>query len=121
MNLLTHHPFWGNIRELKAYISDAVARCTNGHIQDHLIADRLAGATSMQRSDTAQTNPLEAIFGHFPTLDELADYAIDNALNITDNNQSQAAGMLGVSRQALHKRLKKRAPASTKDYSVNYS
>lgn len=119
--LLTRHPFWGNIRELKAYISDAVARCTHGHIQDHLIADRLASATSMGRSDTVQTNPLEALFGHFPTLDELADYAIDNALSITDNNQSQAAGMLGVSRQALHKRLKKRTSTSTVVDSVNHS
>ncbi len=108
MSLLMCHPFWGNIRELKAYISDAVARCTHGHIQDNLIAERLAGATSAKRSDTVQTNPLEALFGHFPTLDELAEYAIDNALNITDNNQSQAASLLGVSRQALNKRLKKK-------------
>jgi DNA-binding NtrC family response regulator len=108
MNLLMRHPFWGNIRELKAYISDAVARCTHGHIQDNLIAERLASATSANRSDTVQANPLEALFGHFPTLDELAEYAIDNALNITDNNQSQAASLLGVSRQALNKRLKRK-------------
>jgi DNA-binding NtrC family response regulator len=107
MSLLMCHPFWGNIRELKAYISDAVARCTHGHIQDNLIAERLTGATSANGRDMMQTNPLEALFGHFPTLDELAEYAIDNALNITDNNQSQAASLLGVSRQALNKRLKK--------------
>ena len=50
MNLLIQHPFWGNIRELKAYISDAVARCTHGHIQDHLIADRLTGAISCKET-----------------------------------------------------------------------
>ena len=121
MNLLTRHPFWGNIRELKAYISDAVARCTHGHIQDNLIADRLAGATSLQRNDTVHANPLEALFGHFPTLEEMADYAIENALSITDNNQSQAAGLLGISRQALNKRLKKRTNTSTTAYNVNHS
>ncbi len=120
MNLLIKHPFWGNVRELKAYISDAVARCTHGHIQDHLIADRLAGGTSMGRSDIVQTNPLEALFGHFPTLEELADYAVDTALSVTDNNQSQAAVLLGVSRQALHKRLKKRISASTRVNNVNH-
>ncbi len=118
IQLLTQHPFWGNVRELKAYISDAVARCTNGHIQDHLITDRLAGATAIKNTDSihtnsgpansADSNPLEALFGHFPTLDELAEYAINSALNISGNNQSQAASLLGVSRQALNKRLKKK-------------
>ncbi len=113
MNLLIRHPFWGNIRELKAYISDAVARCRHGHIQEHLIADRLAGASSANRSCSVYTNPLEALFGHFPTLEELADYAVDSALSITDNNQNQASHLLGVSRQALHKRLKKRTDTSS--------
>ncbi len=108
MSLLMSHPFRGNIRELKAYISDAVARCTHGHIQDHLIAERLAGANPAEKRNTVQANPLEALFGHFPTLDELAEYAIDTALHITANNQSQAAVLLGVSRQALNKRLKKK-------------
>ncbi len=119
MNLLIHHPFWGNIRELKAYISDAVARCTGGHIQDHLIAERLTGARSMHGTNTLKKSRMESLFGHFPTLEELADYAIEEALKITDNNQSKAAGMLGVSRQALHKRLKRKAPLSTRGDNVN--
>ena len=111
INLLMRHPFWGNIRELKAYISDAVARCANGHIRENLIAERLAGTTSVASATTdnmVYTNPLEPLFGHFPTLDELADYAVELALNISENNQSQASRLLGVSRQALNKRLKKR-------------
>ncbi|MGB3211799.1 MAG: sigma-54 dependent transcriptional regulator [Desulforhopalus sp.] len=110
MNLLMQHPFWGNIRELKAYISDAVARCTNGHIQEDLIAERLSGAASANNSEGIYTNknPLEALFGHFPTLEELVEYAIDSALNFSDNNQSQASRLLGISRQALNKRLRKK-------------
>lgn len=121
MNLLMHHPFRGNIRELKAYIADAVARCTGGHIQDRLIADRLTGATSMSSVLILKKNPLESLFGHFPTLEELADYAIEEALKMSDNNQSQAAGLLGVSRQALHKRLKRKTSPSTRGYNVNHS
>jgi DNA-binding NtrC family response regulator len=115
MNLLLRHPFWGNIRELKAYISDAVARCTHGHIQEHLIAERLAGVTPRTSSVLGKTNPLEALFGHFPTLDELADYAVEMALNVSENNQSQASRLLGVSRQALNKRVKKKTATSVDD------
>jgi DNA-binding NtrC family response regulator len=113
MNLLMQHPFCGNIRELKAYISDAVARSAHGHIQDNLIAERLAGATSLTSAVTktkVYTNPLESLFGYFPTLEELADYAVETALNVSENNQSQAARLLGISRQALNKRLKKSTP-----------
>ena len=110
VTLLQRHAFWGNIRELKAYISDAVARCEGGQIQEGLIAERLGEAVSMMGSQVLATanNPLEALFGHFPTFEELADYAVDVALSSTQNNQNKAAQLLGVSRQALHKRLKKR-------------
>lgn len=110
VTLLQRHAFWGNIRELKAYISDAVARCEGGQIQEGLIAERLGEAVSMMGSQVLATanNPLEALFGHFPSLEELADYAVDVALSSTQNNQNKAAQLLGVSRQALHKRLKKR-------------
>ena len=108
--LLQRHAFWGNIRELKAYISDAVARCDSGWIEEGLIAERLGEAVSIMGSRILATaaNPLEGLFGHFPTLEELADYAVDVALCSTQNNQNKAAQLLGVSRQALHKRLKKR-------------
>jgi DNA-binding NtrC family response regulator len=103
-----NHPFWGNIRELKAYLSDAVARCTHGRIEESHLRERMAGSVSLKTNEAVSTNRLEDLFGHFPTLEELTEYAIDTALHITENNQSQAAQLLGVSRQALHKRLKKR-------------
>ncbi len=116
LTLLQRHAFWGNIRELKAYISDAVARCEGGQIQEELIAERLGGAVSVRGNQllaATAANPLEALFGHFPSLEELADYAVDVALGSTQNNQNKAAQLLGVSRQALHKRLKKRDASRT--------
>ena len=103
------HPFFGNIRELKAYIYDAVTLCEFDRIEDEIILERLAGATSMRekRPSSSYSNPLESIFGYFPTLTELSDYAVALALASADNNQSQAARLLGISRQALHKRIKK--------------
>lgn len=111
LNLLMNHPFWGNVRELKAYIADAVARCSHGRIDENHLSERLAGSVAVKTQKAGSTNPLEDIFGHFPTLEELAEYAIDTALHVTDNNQSQASQLLGVSRQALNKRLKKRTSA----------
>lgn len=108
MNRLLRHPFWGNVRELKAYLADAVARCQHGHISEDLILERLTGAGPRLPEQPADTTPLESLFGHFPSIEELIEYAIESALLATDNNQSQASRLLGVSRQALNKRLKKR-------------
>lgn len=108
LSRLMRHPFWGNVRELKAYISDAVARNQHGHIDEHLISERLGGTIPRLAESGETATPLEGLFGHFPTLEELIEYAIESALVVTDNNQSQASRLLGVSRQALNKRLKKR-------------
>ncbi len=117
MNLFMRHPFWGNIRELKAYISDAVARCNHGYIEEHHLAERLAGSVPFGDKETAPlATALEALFGYFPTLDELSEYAVNVALQATENNQSQAARMLGVSRQALNKRLKKRSVQDNSEF-----
>ena len=109
MELLLNHPFWGNIRELKAYIADAVARCEQGLIPDTLIAERLTGRVAGGTAPTAEAASLTAIFGRFPTLEELTEYAVGEALANAENNQSQAARLLGISRQALNKRLKKKS------------
>lgn len=108
MALLLRHPFWGNIRELKTYIADAVARCHQGLITDNLIAERLTGRVAGETAPSVEATSLTALFGRFPTLEELTEYAVGEALANTENNQSQAARLLGISRQALNKRLKKK-------------
>lgn len=109
VDTLCRHPFFGNVRELKAYIFDAVALCEFDRIEDEVILERLADAVTIKKNDqsSSYSNPLETIFGYFPTLTELSDYAVGLALASADNNQSQAARLLGISRQALHKRIKK--------------
>lgn len=109
MQLLMKHPFAGNIRELKTYLYDAVARCQGEEIPVNLIWERLSGAELEQPAPCASpgSTTLEKIFGHFPSLEELVEYSIGQALEVTSNNQSQAAKLLGISKQALNKRLKK--------------
>jgi DNA-binding NtrC family response regulator len=113
LELLLNHPFPGNIRELKTYLFDAVARCSDGVLSDRLLAERLGTAAPVPAAAPAAGNAgaapsLEGLFGHFPTLDELTAYAIGEALAASGRNQSQAARLLGISKQALHKRLRKR-------------
>ena len=114
--LLENHPFPGNVRELKSYIYDVVAQCNTDILSDDLIMERLSMEASASPSPSAaslsSSSPdeitLESLIGRFPTLSELAEYAVDAALNRTNGNQSRAAGLLGISKQALSKRLKKR-------------
>ena len=111
--VLASHSFPGNIRELKTYIYDAVAQSTDTSLSVDTILDRLADASTVTGAQAPNAAPvrdpaLEDLMGGFPTLAALIEYAIDQALGRTGNNQSQAAGLLGISKQALSKRLKNR-------------
>lgn len=108
LELLVNYDFPGNVRELKTYLYDAVARTTHGIIEARMIAERLQLNPPEHKVIEGETGPLEALFGEIPTLDRLIDFAVDQALSATGNNQSQAAKLLGLSRQALNKRLKNR-------------
>jgi DNA-binding protein Fis len=58
------------------------------------------------------TSSLENIFGHFPALKEIDDYMISEALKRSEGNQGIAASLLGITRQALNQRLKKKSKSS---------
>ncbi|MBU1342102.1 MAG: sigma-54 dependent transcriptional regulator [Proteobacteria bacterium] len=117
LDLLSELSFPGNIRELKTYIYDAVAQCHTDELSEHAILDRLNPEQTGPDPGTPAPGALkldvlalETIFGHFPTLSELTRYAIEQSLKKAGNNQSKAAKALGISKQALSKRLKKRTP-----------
>ncbi|OGR24179.1 MAG: sigma-54-dependent Fis family transcriptional regulator [Desulfobacterales bacterium RIFOXYA12_FULL_46_15] len=117
LDLLSLLPFPGNVRELKTYIFDAVAQCRKDELSEHAVLDRLnhewtGYSPKTTGPDTMKPGAidLETIFGHFPTLSELTHYAIETSLKKSDNNQNKAAKTLGISKQALSKRLKKRKP-----------
>lgn len=107
LELLLRHPFHGNIRELKAYLFDAVARCSTDEISDAVIAERLRPVAEVSIPSTMDPVSLEGLFGNFPSIETLVAYAVDQALVRSGGNQSQAARLLGISKQALNKRLKK--------------
>ncbi len=49
---------------------------------------------------------MNALFGKFPTLQEVEDYVIERAMKLAEGRQSVAADLLGITRQGLNKRLK---------------
>jgi len=107
--LLERYEFPGNVRELQAMIFDALAQHASGRLgadtfRAHIQRARQAGADEMDAPLTART-PL--VFGEpLPTIKQATRMLIREALQRTGNNQSQAADLLGITQQALSKRLK---------------
>ncbi|HAY28889.1 MAG TPA: two-component system response regulator, partial [Candidatus Accumulibacter sp.] len=66
-----------------------------------------AGA-DLPASDPASEMPI-LIPGRFPTLDEVEDALVAEALKRAKGNQGVAATLLGLSRPALNRRLARRA------------
>ena len=109
ITLLSTYHFPGNVRELQAMVFDAVARYRSGILsmdsfREIIRQDNLVHKTVFS-SNNPSSNLLSSIFGRFPTLKEIEDYLISEALRISDNNQGIAASLLGITRQALNKRL----------------
>ncbi len=111
--LLALYHFPGNVRELEALVFDAVLRHGSGILSMDtfraVIGDQRAkakGAGAAQASEGEE--PLSAIFGHFPTIDEVEEYMIREAMKIAKGNQGMAGKILGMGRQTLNKRLKGR-------------
>jgi DNA-binding NtrC family response regulator len=109
--LLSTYCFPGNIRELQSMVFDAVSR----HKSKVLSLDVFKA--HIQREQESR-NPrkaakdlndsfLQCVKGDFPTIKEATQWLINEAMSRSDGNQSIAAGMLGISQQALSKRLKK--------------
>jgi len=71
---------------------------------DKLSIDRTSDSRPTSLSAKAGEMDFRVI-GRFPTLKEMEQYLIDEALQSAKGNQGAAAAMLGLTRQALNKRL----------------
>ncbi len=107
--LLTTYAFPGNIRELRFLILDALS-CSGesvlniARIKEHIAKSPLpkTGTPAAKTGGTALT------FGpELPTLKQVCAELVQEAMRRTSGNQAMAASLLGVSRQALNKRLNK--------------
>lgn len=102
--------FLGNIRELEMLIYDALIH-TQGdvleleHLSEHIETESLQKDMSDFESNNDHFTSLEEL----PTIKKLTENLIDEALKRTQNNQKKASTILGISRQALNKRLLRRS------------
>jgi len=114
--LLKTYRFPGNVRELEALVFDAVARHQGATLSLHSFKEATAGASPLPESQPqadGSGGALAALFPDpLPTLRETEEALVAEALRRADGNQGVAAGLLGISRQALNKRLSRRKPAA---------
>ncbi len=109
ITLLSNYHFTGNIRELKTMIYDAV----RNHKSKKLSLKRFkmqidkerTNFSSDQRQSSTKDDSWFSGFGQLPTLDQACRLLIAEAMLRTNNNQSMAARLLGISRQRLARRL----------------
>jgi DNA-binding NtrC family response regulator len=109
--LLSLYRFPGNVRELEALVFDAVVRHVSGILSMEsfraVIGDeRLMAPQAASQASCEDDDPLAAIFGHFPTVDEIEEYMIKEAMQLSAGNLGAAGKLLGMGRQTLNKRLK---------------
>ncbi len=109
--LLEVYDFPGNVRELEALVSDAVIRHSGGILSmdsfRNIIGDERRSGVR-EKPPVPDEEPLKTLFGHFPTISEVEEYMIEEALRLSKGNQSMASTLLGIGRQTLNKRLRKR-------------
>jgi len=112
LTLLATYHFPGNVRELEAMVFDAVASHQTGKLSLESfkvhIAPRHQAMPNGLAGSGSDPGALVSFADRLPTLKQSEQLLIDEALRRADNNQSIAALSLGISRQALNKRLRKK-------------
>jgi DNA-binding NtrC family response regulator len=106
---LTTYDFPGNVREIRAMVFDAVAKHTRGVLSTESFRQSIGSEfsvtapvqTTSQRSIILRDGAEERT----PTLDEAETVLIEQALDLAGGNQGVAATYLGISRNALNKRI----------------
>ncbi|MBI5905083.1 MAG: sigma-54-dependent Fis family transcriptional regulator [Deltaproteobacteria bacterium] len=114
--LLSTYDFPGNVRELRMLVFDAVLRHRGGVLSldsfRSAIGPRSVPATA-DASGTSSTDPGASgtfpALSRLPTLREAEEQLVAEALRRARNNQGIAASLLGITRQALNKRLVREA------------
>jgi len=102
----------GNVRELRNLIERIVLLENDDTLrEDHLPAEMIAEVESVPRVLREALTARGEAGAEMPTLSEVEQEHILRVLEHTDGNRSQAARILGISRQSLIERIKRIATA----------
>ncbi|MCB2182372.1 MAG: sigma-54 dependent transcriptional regulator [Desulfobulbaceae bacterium] len=107
--LATYH-FPGNIRELESMIYNAVSIHQGGKLslksfKEIIYSNRDNGETATESQSCSSLSL--SYKGRLPTLKEAEIMVVNEAMRLADNNQGIAASFLGITRQALNRKLLK--------------
>ena len=108
-SLLETWHFPGNVRELRAMIFDAVATHTGKMLSLRSFKAAIGltiGHDEIEVSPAGEP-PLVTYSGRLPTFKESETLLLKEAMKRSGGNKTLAAGLLGVTRQAISQRLKK--------------
>jgi DNA-binding NtrC family response regulator len=108
-SLFRSYSFPGNVRELRAIIFDVVSLQESGQFSVQLIKERLGISDDafVYQDSNCDSSIKNLLFGpNLPTIQETVRALINEALNRSNGNQNAAAKLLGISPQALSRRLK---------------
>jgi len=110
LTLLANYDFPGNVRELRAMIVDAVST-TRTNALSRAAFKKLAPLTHPPAKKTPPASLKVSLdfssFSKLPTLGQVEESLITEALKRSSGNISKSAQILGITRQTLSKRLKK--------------
>ncbi|HBG46486.1 MAG TPA: two-component system response regulator [Deltaproteobacteria bacterium] len=109
ITLMSTYGFPGNVRELQAMVYDAVARHKGGVLSTESFKDIIGQERTSAAAPMAGDQSSPFLAGErIPTLKESENALIEKALKLANGNQGIAASLLGITRQALNKRLKRK-------------
>lgn len=103
--LLNTYHFPGNVRELEGMVFDAVARQRGATLGLQSFRNAMGLDGSPEPVNIGKQQNLFAADDKLPTLKEAEEALVQAALKKADGNQGVAANLLGITRQALNKRL----------------
>ncbi len=101
--LLGTYHFPGNIRELRSMMYDAISRHKTGILSLKSFKE-ITGQLKIKLTSAIPKVPV-TFSERLPTLNQVSWILIDEAMKRAKDNQSIAAELLGISQQALSKRL----------------
>ena len=107
LTLFESYHFPGNIRELRAMIHDAVSLHEKKGVLSLSRFRSAIGSVSQQTPVSDDDTDSVRFPAALPTLKQMSQLLVEEALSRTNGNQSLASQLLGVTPQALSKRLKK--------------
>jgi DNA-binding NtrC family response regulator len=107
-NMLERYAFPGNVRELQALVYDAVALHEKGSLSLAGFRERIGGSSLNLERRAAERESVTVTFNGFPSMRQAQTLLISEALRIANGNQGAAATLLGISRQALNNRLRRK-------------